>query len=114
MGIFAWKRFGTADPQGNKGMIVEWSQPAAADIRSLYRFLDQRSPNAATRMVHTIVSTVNTMLSRDPMLGHPGRVHETRELVIPRTPYIVPYRVQLGRVQILRVFHHSQPWPDQL
>jgi toxin ParE1/3/4 len=114
MGIFAWQSIGTSDPRANKGMIVEWSLPAAADIRSLYRFLDQRSPKAATRIAQMVVLTVNRTLSRNPMLGHPGRVHETRELVVPKTPYIVPYRVRLGRIQILRVFHHSQPWPDQL
>jgi toxin ParE1/3/4 len=95
-------------------MIIEWSRPAVADIRSLHRFLDQSNPKAATRIAQTIVSTVNRLLSQNPMLGHPGRVHETRELVISKTPYIVPYRVRHGRLQILRVFHHSQPWPDQL
>jgi toxin ParE1/3/4 len=47
-------------------------------------------------------------------LGHPGRIDGTRELVIPDTRYIVPYRVmpQLNRVEILRVFHASRKLPE--
>ena len=38
----------------------------------------------------------------------------TRALVVPRTPYIVPYRVQRTLMQILRVFHGTRRWSDQL
>jgi toxin ParE1/3/4 len=36
----------------------------------------------------------------------------TRELVIPQTPYIVPYRVQGHVIQILRAYHGARRWPD--
>jgi len=95
-------------------MTVEWSRQAAEDIRSLYRFLFERSPKAAARISRAIVETVERSLSANPGLGHAGRVPDTRELVIPKTPYVVPYRVRDDRVVVLRVYHHSQPWPDQL
>jgi plasmid stabilization system protein ParE len=34
-----------------------------------------------------------------------GRVPGTRELVIPKTPYIVPYRVRHSTIEIARVYH---------
>jgi hypothetical protein len=37
-------------------------------------------------------------------LGHPGRVPGTRELVIPKTPFIVPYRVHNEMLEILGVY----------
>jgi toxin ParE1/3/4 len=44
-------------------------------------------------------------------MGRPGRVSGTRELVIPGTPYIVPYRVRGGKLEILRILHATQRWP---
>jgi plasmid stabilization system protein ParE len=46
--------------------------------------------------------------------GRPGRVADTRELVIPRTPYVVPYRVKGDVVQIITILHAAQRWPDDL
>ena len=94
-------------------MTVEWSRLAAEDIRSLHRFIEARSPKSALRIVQTIIATVEQSLSRNALLGRPGRVPDTRELVIPKTPYVIPYRVRHDRVQILRVYHHRLPWPDQ-
>jgi toxin ParE1/3/4 len=45
-------------------------------------------------------------------MGRPGRVPGTREFVIPRTPHIVPYRLQGESIQILRVYHGARRWPD--
>ena len=44
----------------------------------------------------------------------PGRVPGTRELVIPKTPYIVPCRVRGAKIEIARVYHTSRRWPDRL
>jgi plasmid stabilization system protein ParE len=38
----------------------------------------------------------------------------TRELVIPKTPFIVPYRLVGNTVQILRIFHGHRRWPEAL
>jgi toxin ParE1/3/4 len=95
-------------------MTVRWSRLALEDIRSLRSYLNERNSNAGTRIARTITSTADRLLSQNMMLGRTGRVPGTRELVIPETPYITPYRVRFGHIEILRVFHHSQPWPNQL
>ncbi len=46
-------------------------------------------------------------------MGRAGRVPGTRELVISGTPYIVPYRVRGGAVEVLRVFHAARRWPTE-
>jgi hypothetical protein len=43
----------------------------------------------------------------------PGRIDGTRELVIPRTPYVAAYLVDADTVRILRVLHGAQMWPDE-
>jgi addiction module RelE/StbE family toxin len=71
------------------------------------------NPAAASRMIERIRAAV-ARLAETPAAGRPGRVAGTRELVIPRTPYIVPYRVKGGVVQIITILHGAQRWPGQL
>ena len=59
-------------------------------------------------------SAVETRLVMHPEIGRPGRVPGTRELVVPRTPFIIPYRVKDNAVQILRVYHAARKWPSEL
>jgi plasmid stabilization system protein ParE len=53
------------------------------------------------------------MLAEQPGLGRPGRVPGTRELIVAKTRYLVPYRVRGGTVEVLRVFHTSRRLPNQ-
>ena len=94
-------------------MIVIWSDEALDDLSSLRAFIAKDSPKAARETAMRIVLAVETMLAPNPQIGRPGRVPGTRELVIPGTPYIVPYRGQAGTVQILRVYHGARRWPDR-
>jgi len=47
-------------------------------------------------------------LAELPNLGDPGRVAGTRELVVPGTPYVLPYRLKSDRLDIIAVFHGRQ------
>jgi len=70
------------------------------------------NPRAATHMIERIRAAV-TRLAASPALGRPSRVADTRELVIPHMPYIVPYRVKGDVVQIITILHGAQRWPDK-
>jgi addiction module RelE/StbE family toxin len=76
-------------------------------------YMAQHNPQAAAAMVEKIEKAVQ-LLTDFPAMGRPGRVSGTRELVVPDTPYIVPYRVRGATVHILRVFHTSRKWPSRL
>ena len=69
--------------------------------------------SAAARIVVERVLNAVAMLAQQPDMGRPGRVPGTRELVVPRTRYIVPYRVRGDAVEILRVFHTSRRLPQR-
>lgn len=58
-------------------------------------------------MVGRVLETV-AQLADQPGLGSPERVHGTRELVVSKTRYIVPYRVRGDTVKALRVFLTSR------
>jgi toxin ParE1/3/4 len=89
-----------------------WSPEAIADLVALRAYIAQDDPAAAQRVARHIVRNVETLLPNSPELGRPGRVPGTRELVIPRTPYIVPYRLVGNTIQVLRVFHSARRWPE--
>ena len=46
-----------------------------------------------------------------PNRGRPGRIENTRELVLSSLPYIVIYQVFDERLLILNIVHGAQRWP---
>ena len=95
-------------------MIPIWSPEAIEDLAALRAYIEQDDKAAALRVALHIVRTVETLLPNNPEMGRPGRVPGTRELVIPKTPFIVPYRVIGDTIQILRLFHGRRRWPETL
>jgi toxin ParE1/3/4 len=93
-------------------MTLIWSPEAIADLVALRAYIEQDDPAAAQRVSLHIIQNVETLLATSPEIGRPGRVPGTRELVIPRTPFIVPYRLVDKTIQVLRVYHGARQWPD--
>jgi toxin ParE1/3/4 len=95
-------------------MNIIWSPEAIEDLVSMRDYIAEDDPAAARRVVLHIIRNVEQLLPDNPQIGRAGRVPGTRELVIPRTPHIVPYRFQHTTIQILRVYHGARRWPDRL
>jgi len=93
-------------------MNIVWSPEAIQDLVSLRAYIAEDTPAGARRIVLRILHDIEYLLPDNPHIGRPGRVPGTRELVIPRTPYIVPYRMQGASIQILRVYHGARRWPN--
>ena len=51
-------------------------------------------------------------LAMHPEMGRAGRIAGTRELVIPRLPYVAAYRISDGVVDALTIFHAARRWPS--
>lgn len=95
-------------------MQIKWLSKALQNLNSEAEYIAREDPAAARLVVQRIIDTIN-LLPNNPALGLPGRIHGTRELVIPNTRYIVPYRVKprLQYIEILRVFHTSRRLPKR-
>jgi toxin ParE1/3/4 len=93
-------------------MTPIWSPEAIEDLAALRAYIEQDNAAAAQRVALHIIQNVETLLANNPEMGRPGRVPGTRELVIPKTPFIVPYRLVGATIQVLRVFHGARRWPD--
>lgn len=94
-------------------MKLLWTERALAEIDEAFAYVAADSPMAAERLA-LLIETKALLLIDQPSMGRPGRVDGTREFVVTGTPYILPYRVRDGRVEILAVLHASRRWPDQL
>lgn len=91
-------------------MDVLWLRGATATRLAQLRYVVRENPPAAARLSAEIRLQVR-QLRDQPLIGRPGRVSGTRELVISRTPFIVIYRLTETRIEILRVLHGAQQWP---
>ena len=91
-------------------MRLEWTLKSVGDLREAGEYIEEDNPEAAIKMAERVQEGVETLLEH-PNLGRPGRLHNTRELVVSGTPFIVVYWVRGAAVQILRVLHHSRKWP---
>jgi toxin ParE1/3/4 len=94
-------------------MKVVWSRRAIRHLVSLREYIEKVSKQNAALVAGRILAAVE-LLQTQPGMGRPGRVLGTRELVIPETPYIIPYRVRRGRLELIAVFHGRQKWPTKM
>jgi toxin ParE1/3/4 len=94
-------------------VIIVWSPRAIKHLADLRSYIAHDNPKAANRIAGALLDAVER-LGEMPNLGRPGRVAGTRELVVPGTPYVIPYRPRGDRLEIIAVFHGRQKWPKQL
>lgn len=95
-------------------MRLFWSRRAINDLRAIQAFIEKNDPTAARTTTLRIIDAVETMIPTNPNVGRQGRVPGTREFVVSRTPYIVPYRLTGGMIEVLRIYHGARRWPGRL
>jgi toxin ParE1/3/4 len=92
---------------------IIWTNDALRDLSAARAYIAANNPAAAAQQILRVVNAVG-LLSQFPQSGRPGRRAGTRELVVNRTPYMLPYRIGFDTIEILRVLHGRQRWPDHL
>ena len=100
--------------QSGLAMQIKWLAKALQNLDNEADYIARENPAVAQLVVQRVFESVNR-LPHNPALGHVGRIHGTRELVVPKTRYIIPYRVRpdINRIEILRVFHTSRLLPKR-
>lgn len=93
-------------------MRVRWLRKALHNLDEEAAYIAIDDLAAARLVVGHILDSV-AQLAQQPGLGRPGRMPGTRELVVQKTRYIIPYRVRGETVEILRVFHTSRRLPQR-
>jgi len=91
---------------------IRWLDRALDDLEAVRAYIARDNPSAAAQVARRIRRAAK-MLTEYPAAGRPGRVLNTRELVVSGTPYILPYRVRGNVLEILRVLHAARKWPER-
>lgn len=94
-------------------MQVRWFADAVLDLIEIRKYIAKERPQAANNIAQLILEYID-VLKNNPGIGRPGRIPDTKELIIAGTPYIVPYRVKGGIIEILGVLHEAMRWPEYL
>ena len=92
-------------------MRIRWTASAASDLTGICDYVEEHDgPAMARRLASGIYERVEA-LSQFPRRGRTGRRPGTRELVLPRLPYVVVYRIRDDVVEVVRILHGAQQWP---
>jgi toxin ParE1/3/4 len=93
-------------------MRLRWTDPAARDLTHICDYIKEHdSPTTARRVAISIYEGVGALV-KFPERGRPGRKLGTRELILSGLPYLAIYRLRGDAVEILRVLHGAQNWPQ--
>jgi toxin ParE1/3/4 len=90
-------------------MRVLWTQSAEQDRADIVDSIAQDNSLAAIRMDELFGAAVGR-LAEHLLMGRPGQVPGTRELIPPES-YRLVYEVQADTVWILDLVHTARLWP---
>ena len=93
-------------------MRIRWTDPAVRDFTQICDYIEKRSSGRTARRVALSIYGRIQALAKFPDMGRTGRQPETRELVFAGLPYLAVYRSREDVVEILRILHGAQQWPD--
>ncbi|HVO99212.1 MAG TPA: type II toxin-antitoxin system RelE/ParE family toxin [Bryobacteraceae bacterium] len=92
-------------------MRVRWTAPAASDLTHICDYTERHfGPAQACRTALAIYNSADS-LRKLPLKGRQGRRAGTRELSIPKSPFLVIYRIRERVIEVIRVLHGAQKWP---
>ncbi len=92
-------------------MKIRFTPLAYKDIDSVYNYLAKDDSNIAQVALDRIENLIDHLIFH-PELGKQGRVKGTRELIIPKVPFIVVYKVEDDFITIIAVIHVSKRWSN--
>ena len=84
-------------------MKIVYLPRTRADLRWMKEYYTHVFPEGA-RYARLRFQNAEQLLKDNPQAGRPGALSGTRELVIARTPFIILYRIQAERIEILRIW----------
>ena len=90
-------------------MKVVIREEAADDLDGIFAWIARDNPTAARETIARVRASIER-LANFPNMARVGRVEGTREWVVPRLPYIVVYKVdeQRDELVVLAVFHGAR------
>lgn len=89
-------------------MRIVFLESAARDLEWFRHYYRSVFPEGSQKARHHFKAALKTV-SANPYAGRPGDTSpQVRELSIPRTPFILIYRVTPARIEVLRLWDTRQ------
>jgi addiction module RelE/StbE family toxin len=92
-------------------MKTVWSRRALQHLVEIRSYIARRHPRAERQVAARILEGVDR-LAGYPHVGPSGHAIGTRELVVAGTPYVILYRVEDYRLQLIAVFSRQTGGAD--
>ena len=107
------RELGHGERAASSEMKILWSSTAISDLKSIRTYIAKDNPTAARKVAMRIKEGISHL--RDfPLSGRVGRIPQTRELVLPGTPYIAAYTIDGDEILIAALLHGNRNWPESL
>ena len=84
---------------------------ATRDLEEIHAYVAAADPHAAGAVAKRLAASLDLIATR-PEIGRPTKWPDVREWSVPGLPYVIPYRIRPGVVDILRVWHTSRNRPE--
>ena len=86
---------------------LEWSGPAQRDRQKIVEFYASEASIFIADEAFLAIQAAAEQTRKSPLLYREGKRTGTREHVMRRFPYIIVFKVEPGKVCILRVLHQA-------
>lgn len=93
---------------------ITWTKRALENLKSEIEFIALKDFSSSLKVLDRVEKAAST-LGLFPESGRPGQVNETRELIVMKTSYIIPYYFDKKRnkIVIIRLLHSSRKCPSK-
>ena len=85
-------------------MRLKWTDDAVTDLVEIRKYILEHDEQSAQDVATKILTQAESLLLQ-PSKGRMGKIHNTRESLVPTLPYLLVYRVKKEEVYILRIIH---------
>ena len=87
---------------------AQWTRLAQADLAAIGDYYEPLNPDFPLQVERRAMAA-SRFLAEHPHAG-PEIELGTRKWSVPRTDYIIVYRIARGGIEVLRVYHARQQW----
>ena len=92
---------------------IALTDKASSDLDSIFEYYESRLGSAAADAVLFQIIEALEQLETFTGLGRPSQTPDVRELILGKFPFIAPYRLMHGEVQVLRILHQRTERPEE-
>jgi toxin ParE1/3/4 len=93
-------------------MRIRWTDSAIRDFTHICDYIQEHASPASARRVALSIHRQLDLLEKFPEHGRTGRNPDRRELIFSGLPYLAVYRIREDVVEIVRMLHGAQLWPE--